>query len=70
LGWGGFWGGGGGGGGEMTQALYAHMNNKIKKISCKQKHPNKLMLSGKKQKKNNGSGSSLFLFSVHDSKVI
>jgi hypothetical protein len=24
-------GGGGGRGGEMTQALYAHMNNKIKK---------------------------------------
>jgi hypothetical protein len=25
---GGFWGGGGGRGGGMTQALYAHMNNK------------------------------------------
>jgi hypothetical protein len=34
-GWGGWgvMGGGGGRGGEMTQALYAHMNNKtIKKI--------------------------------------
>jgi hypothetical protein len=27
----GFFGGGGGLGGEMTQALYAHMNNKRKK---------------------------------------
>jgi hypothetical protein len=27
---GGAWGGGGGRGGEMTQALYAHMNNKRK----------------------------------------
>jgi hypothetical protein len=33
---GGGWGGGGGRGGEMTQALYAHMNNKtIKKIENK-----------------------------------
>jgi hypothetical protein len=27
-------GGGGGRGGEMTQALYAHMNNKRKKKDC------------------------------------
>jgi hypothetical protein len=33
-------GGGGGRGGEMTQALYAHMNNK--KIKVKKKSPQKL----------------------------
>jgi hypothetical protein len=30
-------GGGGGKWGEMTQALYAHMNNKTKKINKKKK---------------------------------
>jgi hypothetical protein len=28
-------GGGGGRGGEMTQALYAHMNNNKKKVNAK-----------------------------------